>query len=177
MENPMDDAHLGKILLYLKTEEDLPERFGLSDEAFLPLFFSLRFGGAWCYASSAMKTIAIVKKTTVYDDTTRTGHTLEELFLFVNPELVAREGTVCRLEKCGEENERLRVERPFKVGIASERVIKMTVNPQSMQISTIELPAERRDFEGSTAFAIAHEMEHLEETTIQGKNLWEFRFL
>ncbi len=173
----MDDAHLGGILRFLKAEEHLPERYGLPNEAFLPLFFTLRFGGAWCYASATLRTVSIMKKTTVYDDTAKAGYTLEELFLFVDPELVSREGTVCRLEKCGEEEERLRVERPFKVGIAPERIIKMTVNPRSMQISTCELPAETMDFEGSTAFTIAHEMEHLEETTIRGRHLWEFRFL
>ncbi len=172
----MDDAHLRGILRFLHAEEQIPKRFGLPGEAFLPLLFSLRFGGAWCYAGPAYRTVAIMKKTTVYDDTTGTGHTLEELYLFVNPELVSREGMVCRLEKCGEEEERLLVRRPFRVSIRSERIIRMTVNPQTMQITTRELPAERMDFEGSTAFNIAHEMEHLEETKIRGRKLWEFRF-
>lgn len=173
----MDDARLKGILRFLHAEEDLPRRFDLPDEAFLPLLFSLRFGGAWCYASANLRSIALVKKTTVYDDAAGSGHTLEELYLFVDPGLVSAEGRVRRLEKCGEEEERLLVERPFRVGIVAERILQMTVNPGTMEIRTAELPAGRMDFEGSMAFNLAHEMEHLEETTIRGRHLWEFRFV
>ncbi|MDG6257134.1 MAG: hypothetical protein QCH35_05990 [Methanomicrobiaceae archaeon] len=84
---------------------------------------------------------------------------------------------LCMPEKCGQEEERLCFERPFQVDATFERVIRMTVNPQSMQISTCELPAERMDFEGSTAFALAHETKHLEATEIRGTDLREFRFV
>ncbi len=42
-----------------------------------------------------------MKRTTIYDDESLTGYSLEETYLFANPVLLHREGTVHRLEKCG----------------------------------------------------------------------------
>jgi predicted metalloprotease len=58
-----------------------------------------------------MKTIAVIDKTTIYDDEKKLGYSLEEIYLFV-------------LEKCGEEQVRLLVRRSYRVGVACNRIIK-----------------------------------------------------
>ncbi|RXE55483.1 hypothetical protein ABH15_12205 [Methanoculleus taiwanensis] len=171
----MDTSELQKQLSFLKAERDLPERFGIPTDAFLPLFFSLRFGGDWSYAAEEIQTISIAKKTSIYDDETRVGYTREEIFLLVNPQIIESEGTVHRLEKCGDEQIRMLVARPFQVKVQAEQIIIMTVNPLRREIVTERLPETKMTFSGSTAYDLAHEMEHLSEGKVSGESLWEFR--
>ncbi len=58
-----------------------------------------------------MKTIAVIDKTTIYDDEKKLGYSLEKIYLFV-------------LEKCGEEKVRLLVRRSYRVGVECNRIIK-----------------------------------------------------
>ncbi|MDN7024711.1 hypothetical protein FGU65_07395 [Methanoculleus sp. FWC-SCC1] len=172
-----DGDEIRKQLAFLAAETDLPARFGIPTDAFLPLFFSLRFGGDWSYRAESIATVSVVKKTTVYDGERGLGHTREEINLLVNPVLRRRDGTVHRLEKCGEEPERLLVQRPYRVAVSAERIIRMTVHPLEKEIRTEELDAGEIIFEGQAAYGIDHELEHLSEAKISGENLWEFRFV
>ena len=138
---------------------------------------SLRDGGDWSYSAENIKTIAVIDKTTVYDDEMKLGYSLEEIYLFVNPVLKDEEGTVHRLEKCGEEKVRLLVRRSYRVRVVCDRIIKATVHPLKKEIKVEELAERELVFDGSTAYDIAQEIEHLNKKEIRGESLWGFKFL
>jgi predicted metalloprotease len=173
----MNIENFKKIIGFTNAEKELISGFGIPADAFLPLLLSLRDGGDWSYSAENIKTVAVMDKTTVYDDGKKSGYSLEEIYLFVNPVLKDEEGTVHRLEKCGEEEVRLLVTRPYKVRVASERIIKATVNPLEKEIKVEELEEKELVFDGSTAYDIAHEIEHLKQKEIKGGSLWEFRLV
>lgn len=173
----MDIENFKKIIGFTKAEKELISGFDIPTDAFLPLLLSLRDGGDWSYSAKNIKTVAVMDKTTVYDDRKKSGYSLEEIYLFVNPVLKDQEGTVRRLEKCGEEEVRLLVTRPYKVRVGSERIIKATVNPLEKEIKVEELEEKELVFDGSTAYDIAHEIEHLKQKEIKGGSLWEFRLV
>ena len=114
----MDADEIREELVFAAQEAALAERFGIPADALVPLLFSLRYGGDWSYAAEGLTAISAVKKTTVYDDERLVGYSLEEIYLFVDPVLLHREGTVYRLEKCGSAPARLLVKRPYRVGSA-----------------------------------------------------------
>lgn len=172
----MDMEHLKKAMDFTSEEKKLISGFGIPADAFIPLLFSLRDGGDWSYSIENIKTITVMDKTTVYDDEQKLGYSLEEIYLFINPVLKEKEGTVHRLEKCGDELVRMLVVRPYKVKVESERIIKATVHPLKKEIKVEELAQKELVFEGSTAYDIAHEMEHLIKKEIKGESLWEFKF-
>ena len=173
----MDIENYRQILAFTNAEKSLITSFNIPPDAFLPLFFSLRDGGDYSYSAEDIRTIAVMDKSTVYDDRKKLGYSLEEIYLFVNPILKEEEGTVHRLEKCGEEEVRLLVRRPYRVKVASERIIKASVNPLEKEIKVEELAEKELVFDGSTAYDIAHEIEHLKHKEIKGESLWEFRFV
>ncbi len=173
----MNLENFKQILAFTNTEKELISIFDIQPDAFLPLLLSLRDGGDYSYSAEDIKTVAVVDKTTIYDDRKKLGYSLEEIYLFVNPIIKEEEGIVHRLEKCGEERERLLVKRPYKVRIASERIIKATVNPLVKEIKVEELVEKELAFEGSNAYDISHEIEHLEQKQIKGRSLWEFKFV
>jgi predicted metalloprotease len=172
----MDIDKVREIIDFTNAERKLISSFNLPADAFTPLLLSLRDGGDWSYSSENIKTMAVMDKTTIYDDERKLGYSLEEIYLFVNPVLAEEEGTVHRLEKCGDEEMRLLVRRPYKVRVISERIIKTTVNPLEKEIKIEELAEKELVFDGSTAYDIAHEIEHLKQKEIKGGSLWEFRF-
>ncbi len=172
----MDIDKVRKIIDFTNAERRLISSFNLPADAFTPLLLSLRDGGDWSYSSEDIKTMAVMDKTTIYDDERKLGYSLEEIYLFVNPVLAEEEGTVHRLEKCGDEEMRLLVRRPYKVRVISDRIIKTTVNPLEKEIKIEELAEKELSFDGSTAYDIAHEIEHLKAKEIKGGSLWEFRF-
>ena len=102
-------------------------------------------------------------------------YSLEEIYLFVNPVLKNEEGTVHRLEKCGEKKVRLLVTRSYRV--VCDRIIKATVHPLNKEIKAEELTEKELVFEGSTAYDIAPEIEHLKKKEIKGESLLGFKFL
>ncbi len=173
----MDIEEIKKIINFTNAEKELISSFDIPADAFIPLLLSLRSGGDWSYSAEDIKTIAVMDKTTIYDDEKKLGYSLEEIYLFVNPDLLDEEGTVHRLEKCGEEEVRLLVMRPYKVRVRSDRIIKATVNPLKKDIKGEELSEKELVFDGSTAYDISHEMEHLKQKEIKGGNLWEFKFV
>ncbi len=172
----MDTENLKNMLAFTSAEKELIASFGIPGDAFLPLLLSLRDGGDYSYSSGNIRTIAILDKTTVYDDEKKLGYSLEEIYLFINPIVKEEEGTVHRLEKCGEKEVRLLVTRPYKVVVGSDRIIKATVHPLQKEIKVEELKEKELVFEGSNAYDMAHEIEHLRRIEIQGKSLWEFKF-
>jgi predicted metalloprotease len=172
----MDIDKVREIIDFTNSERKLISSFNLPADAFTPLLLSLRDGGDWSYSSEGMKTMAVMDKTTIYDDERKLGYSLEEIYLFVNPVLAEEEGTVHRLEKCGNEEMRLLVRRPYKVRVKSDRIIKTTVNPLEKEIKIEELAEKELVFDGSTAYDIAHEIEHLKQKEIKGGSLWEFKF-
>jgi len=172
----METDEIREELVFAAQEAALADRFDIPADALVPLLFSLRYGGDWSYAAEGLTAISAVTKTTVYDGESRTGYSLEEIFLFVDPVLLHREGTVHRLEKCGSAPARLLVARPYRVRLAARRVIKMTVHPLERTIRTEDLGAAEMEFSGSAAYGIDHEMEHLGGREIHGEGLRVFRF-
>ena len=172
----MDADDIREELVFAAREAALAEQFGIPADALVPLLFSLRYGGDWCYAAEGLTAISAVTKTTVYDDEQLIGYSLEEIYLFIDPVLLHREGTVYRLEKCGSTPARLLVARPYRVRLAARRVIKMTVHPLEKTIRTEDLDAAEMEFSGSAAYGIDHEMEHLARREIRGEELRVFRF-
>jgi len=172
----MNIEHLKKAMDFTSAEKKLISSFDIPADAFIPLLLSLRDGGDWSYSVENIMTIAVLDKTTVYDDEKKLGYSLEEIYLFINPVLNEEEGTVHRLEKCGNEVARMLVVRPYKVRIGSERIIKATVHPLKKEIKVEELAQKELVFDGSTAYDIAHEMEHLMKKENKGEGLWEFKF-
>lgn len=173
----MEPADIFRNLAFLRAEEEISTRFGLLPEALLPLFFSIRYGGDWSYASGDLRTVSVMKKTSVYDEETKLGSSVEEIYLLVNPVLEEREGTVHRLEKCGDQPARLLVERPYRVRAGAERILKMTIDPLAGEIRVEALPETKWNFEGSPAYGFAHELEHLDKKEITGRDLSELRFV
>lgn len=165
------------MLAFTGAEKQLISGFNMPEEAFLPLLLSLRDGSDYSYSAVDIQTLAVMDRTTIYDDRKKIGYSLEEIYLFVNPVIKDEEGTVHRLEKCGEEEVRLLVKRPYRVMVESERIIKATVNPIKKEIKVEELAEKEHVFDGSIAYDITHEMEHLKQKKIKGGSLWEFKFI
>jgi predicted metalloprotease len=136
--------NLKKTIDFTSAEKKLISSFDIPADAFIPLLLSLRDGGDWSYSAENIKTIAVIDKTTVYDDEKKLGYSLEEIYLFINPVLKDEEGTVHRLKK---------------------------------EIKVEELAERELVFYGSTAYDIAHEIEHLKKKEIKGESLWGFKFL
>jgi predicted metalloprotease len=172
----MDIETLKKSIDFTNAEKKLISSLGIQADAILPLFLSLRDGGDWSYSTENIKTISVLDKTTVYNEENKTGYSLEEIYLFINPVLKTEEGIVHRLEKCGDREERMLVRRPYRISVVSERIIKATLHPLKKEIKVQELKEKELVFEGSTAYDIAHEIEHLAHEEIKGESLWEFRF-
>ena len=166
---------LPEILAFLAAEEALIDRFSLSPEEFLPAFFSLRFGGDWCCVAGGGTAVSVVKKTTVYDEEAGRGYSREEIALLINPRILEEEGEVWRLEKCGREETRMRVLRPYRVRVKADRIIVLTVLPHKKTISAEERGSREIAFSGSEAYGLAHEMEHLLAGEIAGEPIWRFR--
>ncbi len=172
----MDIEKFKNIIEFTNAEKKLISSFDIPADAFIPLLLSLRSGGDWSYSTENIKTLAVMDKTTVYDDEKGLGYSLEEIYLFVNPVLKGEEGVVHRLEKCGDEEMRLLVRRPYRIRVKSDRIIKTTVNPLEKEIKIEELAEKELVFNGSTAYDLAHEIEHLKQKEIKGGSLWEFKF-
>ncbi len=173
----MPIENLKNAIDFTNAEKELISSFDMPADAFIPLLLSLRDGGDWSYSSENIKTITVLDKTTVYNDEKKLGYSLEEIYLFVNPVLKNEEGTVHRLEKCGEEKVRLLVRRSYRVRVACDRIIKATVHPLKKEIKVEEIAERELVFDGPTAYDISHEIEHLKKKEIRGESLWGFKFI
>jgi len=167
---------LKKQLTFNLAEEKAIKELNIQPDAFLPVLFSLKFGGDWSFKTDQLEALAVKEKITRYNEEIGEGYTLEKVTLFINPNLTGTEGRVLRLEKCGTKKERELVERPYKVELNADDIIRAELNPGSMKIilERVEGPLE---FEGSAAYGVSHEIEHLEGCETFGKCFWEFEYL
>jgi predicted metalloprotease len=172
----MDPATIRRMFAFARAEEELISGFDLPPEAFIPLILSLRSGGDWSYAAGEIRSVSVVEKNTVYDEERKAGTTGEAVFLIIGPEIVEEEGAVRRLEKCGEEETRLLVTRPYCVKARGDRIIRADVDPDTMEIRVRELENRELIFTGSAAYGLAHEMEHMAGGPISGIGFYEFTY-
>jgi predicted metalloprotease len=172
----MDPATIRQMFSFASEEEELLSGFDLPAEAFIPLLLSIRSGGDWSYAAERIRSVSVVEKTTFYDEEKKEGRTRETIYLIVSPVLLEQEGSVLRLEKCGEEEDRLLVVRPYRVRVRGERIICAGVDPDTRVIGVRELPENEEVFTGSSAYGLAHEMEHMAGGRISGTGIHAFRY-
>ncbi len=156
-------------------EERIIKKLDITPEAFLPLVFSVKFGGDWSFKTESLKVLAVKDKLTRYDQENLIGYTIETIFLFINPRILNEEGLIHRLEKCGDKKEREIVERPLKIEIDADDLIKAIINPVTLKI-TVKHVKGPITFEGSSAYGISHEMNHLLGVEVKGKSLWDFKY-
>ncbi|WJI08671.1 hypothetical protein FGU46_00470 [Methanobacterium sp. CWC-01] len=166
---------LKKQLSFNLKEENAIRSLNIQPDAFLPVLFSLKFGGDWSFKTRDLEALAVKEKITRYHEDKKEGYTLERVTLLVNPRVTDTEGRILRLEKCGNKKERELVERPYRVELQADDIILAELNPGSMEIvlKRMEGPL---FFEGSAAYGVSHEMEHLEGLETSGKYLWEFNY-
>lgn len=171
----MEDSDLIKLLKFSLKEKEIIKKLQIPEDAFLPLMFSIRFGGDWSLNKNSHKTMAIKEKVTKYDEDKKVGCTLEKVYLFLNPVILEEDGEVYRLEKCSSKNERELVKRPYKVVVHGDYILKAVLDPLEYKIKLKEInhPLE---FLGPSAYGVSHEMEHLNEGEIKGTPFWEFEY-
>ncbi|MBE2899417.1 hypothetical protein DNK57_01045 [Methanothermobacter thermautotrophicus] len=171
----MDDADLKKLLRFTLTEKRVIEKLQIPPDAFLPLLFSIRFGGDWSLRKNSGRFMAIKEKVTRFDEDEMVGRTLEIVYLFLNPRIISEEGTVYRFEKCGSRNERELVMRPYRVVVDGDYILRAVLDPLDLKIRLKRLEKPLK-FTGSGAYGVAHEMEHLEGDESRGTPFWEFEY-
>jgi predicted metalloprotease len=164
-----------KQLSFSLKEKEIIERLDIPSDIFLPLIFSIKFGGDWSLKINSKKVMAIKEKITRFDEEKMVGYTLENVFLVNNPVIKNHVGEIYRLEKCGNKKEREIVKRPYKLTIDAEYTLKASLNPMTKKITLkkIEGPFE---FTGSNAYGVSHEMEHLLGNEPSGESLFDFEY-
>ncbi|HET8685361.1 MAG TPA: RimK/LysX family protein [Methanosarcina sp.] len=173
----MDAEEIRAIFKFSALEKNMISSFGIQEELFLPFLLSLKSGGSWSYASEETKSIAVKDVITYYSEESKTGYTLEKIYLFIDPEIIKEEGVVSRLEKCGTKEERELVERPYLITLQAKKVIFAEVNPESRKIVIRELKKKSILLKGTPAYSAAHELEHLEKGEVKGIPLWNFEYV
>ena len=156
-------------------EKEVIEKLKIPQDVFLPLLFSVKFGGDWSLKVESTNVMAIKEKITRFDEEKMVGYTLENVFLFLNPVILNQEGIIYRLEKCGNKKEREIVKRPYKTIIDAEYAIKASLNPMTKKIRLKKVDGPFK-FTGSNAYGVSHEMEHLSGDEIHGEPLFEFKY-
>lgn len=151
------------------------ERLNLPYDIFLPLLFSIKFGGDWSLKMNSTRVMAVKEKITRFDEEKMLGYTLENMFLFYNPVLISQKGEVYRMEKCGNKNEREIVKRPYKITIDAEYCLKASMNPMTKKIALKKIKGPFK-FTGTNAYGISHEMEHLSSNESTRNSIFEFEY-
>ena len=169
------EYELKKQLSFNLQEEMIIKKLNITPEAFLPLIFSIKFGGDWSFKTKSLKVLAVKDKLTRYDQEKMVGYTIETVFLLINPKILKEEGCIHRLEKCGNKKEREIVERPFKIEVDAEDIIKAVINPLTLKI-TVKHFKGPLSFEGSSTYGVSHEMNHLQGLEVNGKSLSDFSY-
>jgi len=173
----MDIEEIQAIFKFSALEKHMISSFGIQEDLFLPFLLSLKSGGSWSYASEETKSMAVKDVITYYDEESKTGYTLEKIYFFIEPEVIAEEGVIRRLEKCGTKEERELVERPYIITLHAKKIIFAEVNPDLRKIKIRELKKKHIKLKGTPAYSAAHEMEHLEKGEIGGIPLWTFEYI
>jgi predicted metalloprotease len=172
----LEKEAIKKILTFTLKEKEIIKALKLPEEVFLPLFFSVRFGGDWSVNKNSKNIMSVKEKITEYDEVKKEGYTLEKIYLFINPKILKEEGKIYRMEKCGNKKERELVERPYSVVVDGEYILEGTLNPKDMKI-TMKQRNNPLKFFGPAAYGASHEMEHLEKEEIQGIPFWDFEYV
>ncbi|MDQ1275775.1 MAG: hypothetical protein QG610_1350 [Euryarchaeota archaeon] len=173
----MDAEEIRAIFKFSALEKNLISSFGIQGDLFLPFLLSLKSGGSWSYASEETKSMAVKDVITYYNEESKTGYTLEKIYFFIDPEIVAEEGVIRRLEKCGTKEERELVKRPYIITVQAKKIILAEVNPSLREIRVRELKKKHIQLKGTPAYSAAHELEHLEKGEIKGVPLWNFEYV
>ena len=173
----MDAEEIRAIFRFSAMEKNMIYSFGIQGDLFLPFLLSLKSGGSWSYATEETKSMAVKDVITYYDEESKTGYTLEKIYFFIDPEVLAQEGVVRRLEKCGTKEERELVERPYIIALRAKRIIFAEVNPGSRKITVRELEKKCIQLKGTPAYSAAHELEHLKKGEVEGIPLWSFEYV
>ncbi|MGB9838078.1 RimK/LysX family protein [Methanothermobacter sp.] len=171
----MDDSDIRKLLRFTLSEKRVIDELQIPPDAFIPLLFSIRYGGDWSLRKNSGRFMAVKEKVTRFDEDEMTGRTLEIVYLFLNPRVVREEGTVYRLEKCGSKNERELVKRPYRVVVDGDYILRAVLDPLDFKIKLKRLRKPLK-FTGSGAYGVSHEMEHLEGRESRGTPFWEFKY-
>ncbi|MDR1721583.1 MAG: RimK/LysX family protein [Methanobrevibacter sp.] len=172
----MEEEKIKKLLNFTFKEKSIINSLNLPEEVFLPLLFSVRYGGDWSVSKNSKNLMSVKDKLTKYDEEKKIGYTLELIYLFINPEIISQEGKIYRMEKCSQNNERELVERPYKVTINGEYILKATLDPKEMKIFLKKLKGPL-SFQGTPAYGISHEIEHLNHGEIKGLPFYEFEYV
>ncbi|MDR0900858.1 MAG: RimK/LysX family protein [Methanobrevibacter sp.] len=172
----MDQEEIKKLLKFSIKEKQIIKELNLPEEIFLPLFFSIRFGGDWSLNKNSHKLMSVKEKITHYNEEKQVGYTLERIYLFVNPKLLSSEGKIYRMEKCSNKNEREIVERPHKVTVDGKYILEATLDPKEKKIHLKHIKGPLA-FSGPTAYGASHEMEHLHKGEIEGLPFWDFEYV
>jgi predicted metalloprotease len=172
----MNVEEIQAIFKFSVLEKNMISSFGIQEDLFLPFLLSLKSGGSWSYASEETKSMAVKDVITYYNEEGKTGYTLEKIYFFIEPEVIAEEGVIRRLEKCGTKEERELVERPYIITLHAKKIIFAEVNPELRKITIRELKKKHIQLKGMPAYSAAHEMEHLEKGEIGGIPLWKFEY-
>jgi predicted metalloprotease len=173
----LDAEEIKAIFKFSAQEKNIISSFGIQEELFLPFLLSLKSGGSWSYASEDAKSIAVKDVITYYNEESKTGYTVEKIYLFIEPEILEKEGVIYRLEKCGTKEERDLVERPYCINLKAKKVIFAEVNPALRTIRIRELKKKHIRLKGTPAYSAAHELEHLEKGEIKGTPIWNFEYV
>ena len=173
----MDAEEIRAIFKFSAQEKSIISSFDIQGDLFLPFLLSLKSGGSWSYAAEETKSVAVKDVITYYNEESKTGYTLEKIYFFIDPEIIAKEGVICRLEKCGTKEERELVERPYCITLQAKKVILAEVNPNLRKIRVRELKKKRILLKGTPAYSAAHELEHLEKGEIKGIPIWNFEYI
>lgn len=173
----MEAEDILAIFKFSAQEKKMLLSFGIQEDIFLPLLLSLKSGGSWSYAAEESRSIAVKDVTTYYDEENKAGYTLEEVYLFIDPEIVKQEGRVYRLEKCGQKGERELVTRPYRMTLKARKIVLAQVDPGKKKIFIREIEEKRVSLKGSPAYSAAHELEHLEKGEVRGLPFWNFEYI
>jgi predicted metalloprotease len=91
----MDLENFKQILAFTNTEKELISIINIQPDAFLPFLLSLRDGGDYSYSAEDLKTIAVMDKTTIYDDKKKLGYSLLNFYFFLRAFCIRAE-KVCK---------------------------------------------------------------------------------
>ncbi|WP_242451166.1 hypothetical protein [Methanothermobacter sp. THM-2] len=71
----MDDSEIRKLLRFTLSEKRVIEELQIPPDAFIPLLFSIRYGGDWSLRKNSGRFMAVKEKVTRFDEDKMTGRT------------------------------------------------------------------------------------------------------
>ncbi|MGQ9723716.1 MAG: RimK/LysX family protein [Candidatus Jordarchaeum sp.] len=168
-----------KILKFTASEEKLSKLFDINSDLLIPLLLSIKYGGDWSLRNSESVSVAVKDRETIYDREIKEGTSFETIYLLINPRIITRQGKVYRIEKCGLSDERELVERSYNIKVSIDKALVAVIDPKEKVIKLKKLDKQELGFEGSLAFSLEHELEHVtsKEKLSTGKPIWNFNYV